>query len=249
MPSSRIIDWLLTPIYFVIFLTILVLFDLLQRIALYCLGKTAHLRCVKLLNLCLFYSLRIIRTKIEVNHQAKLEAHRSYLIVANHQSLFDISIIAHILAPLDCSFIAKKELSRNIPSVSFNLKHGRNLVIDRADGSSAVKEMIRFSKQLQQDHFGLVIFPEGTRAKDGVLKPFKQAGLVTLLRTLPEIEVVPVTIDGCWRIVAHRGLPLLSNQVVRISIAQASTRKEGQSPEDFAGQIERTIASQFMHTR
>ena len=61
-----------------------------------------------------------------------------YIIVCNHQSLYDIPPLIWYLRQIHPKFISKKELGRGIPSVSFNLRHGGSLLIDRAKAKDAL---------------------------------------------------------------------------------------------------------------
>ncbi|MFN8391451.1 MAG: 1-acyl-sn-glycerol-3-phosphate acyltransferase [Bdellovibrionota bacterium] len=206
-PPVDFIDWLLFPIFITAFAGSLLFFDPLQRIAIR-FGVAAQQRVVIWLNYALCASLRLIGTKIEVQGEDKLPTDCSCIIVSNHQSMFDIPILSVLFRRHFPRFIAKKELSKGLPSVSFNLRRGGSAVIDRSDPRQAIPEIKRMGERLEQEHFAAVIFPEGTRARRGALKPFRPAGVSTLFQTAQRARVVPVAIDGAWKLACRSKGPI-----------------------------------------
>src|SRR5690606_2165740 len=122
------------------------------------------------------------------------------IIVSNHQSMWDISPISWYLRKYHPKFISKVELGKGIPSISFNLRNGGSILIDRKNPRQAIMEMVKFSKYLQEFKRSGVIFPEGTRSKTGVPKPFRRTGLQTLFKKIPDGYVVPVTFNNSWKL-------------------------------------------------
>ena len=124
-PRASILDWLLTIPFWILFFLTLIVFEIAQRIAYYLHGQERQQQVARRLNRTLVWLTRhILRTKIEIESHFVPEPERPYLITSNHQSLFDIPILDGIFARQSPRFIAKQELSRWIPSVSFNLRSG-----------------------------------------------------------------------------------------------------------------------------
>lgn len=122
-----------------------------------------------------------------------------FVIVANHQSLIDIPVMWK-LAPerFRLRFVAKRELGAGIPLVSTCLRlQGHGLIRRRGDMVQAMKGLARFTRRCLRDGSCPVIFPEGTRSRDGSLGPFHTAGF----RRLQEISPLPVVVaaieGGC----------------------------------------------------
>lgn len=105
-------------------------------------------------------------------------------------------------------FISKKELGKGIPSVSYNLKHGGSVLIDRKNPIQALKAIENFSNYIENTKRSAVIFPEGTRSKDGTPKAFQRKGLITLFQHIPSALVVPITINNSWKILQYGKFPL-----------------------------------------
>ncbi|WP_375448154.1 lysophospholipid acyltransferase family protein [uncultured Fibrella sp.] len=121
---------------------------------------------------------------------------RPLIFVANHQSMFDISPIAWYLRQYTPVFVSKIELGRGTPSVSYNLRKSGAALVDRTDPRQAISEISRLGQRLKEGACSVVIFPEGTRSRDGQPKPFAGAGLAILLRKCPNALIVPIAITG-----------------------------------------------------
>jgi 1-acyl-sn-glycerol-3-phosphate acyltransferase len=138
--------------------------------------------------------------------------------------MYDIPFLIWILREFHPKFIAKKELGKGIPSISFALRNMGSVLIDRSDHTQAISAIREFGIACQQRGFSAVIFPEGTRARDGKMKPFKVAGLRTLLEAMPAAEIVPVSIDGSWELVQYNLLPVPYGVTVHLTVLAPITR-------------------------
>lgn len=235
-----ILDWLLTLPFSLAFLGILLIFDPLQRLA-RLFGPRAHLRVVDLLNHCLVASLKLLGTRFEISIPHPLPAGTQCVIISNHQSLFDIPLISSVLAHLAPRFVAKKELGHYVPSISFNLRQDYNALIDRQNPRESIKVIRRFGKAIAGYGFSAVIFPEGTRARDGVLKEFHAAGFTSLLEELPQALVLPVTIDGSWQLASHKYRPIPRGQTMRMVVGAPINRANFSGPRELIAEARRQI--------
>jgi 1-acyl-sn-glycerol-3-phosphate acyltransferase len=104
-------------------------------------------------------------------------------------------------------FVSKKELGKGIPSVSYNLRHGGSALIDRNDTKQALGEIVKLGKYIEVHNRSAVIFPEGTRSRDGHPKPFKTTGFKLLLKNAPSALVVPISIDNSWKMLKYGKFP------------------------------------------
>jgi 1-acyl-sn-glycerol-3-phosphate acyltransferase len=90
----------------------------------------------------------------------------------------------------------------------------------------------------------VVIFPEGTRARSGAMGRFRRAGTLALLDAAPKLDVVPVAIDGSWRLLAHNLLPIPFGVRVRIRFCAPLPRDgTAESTELLARSREKIIAT------
>jgi 1-acyl-sn-glycerol-3-phosphate acyltransferase len=195
--------------------------------------------------------LRLAGTRFVVERSGQVHPGGSYLFVSNHQSMFDIPLFGALLFRHFPKYVSKQELARRwIPSISYNLKRGGNALIDRNDRASAVEEIRRLGEREVRDRgVSAVIFPEGTRARTGVLAPFKAQGLATLMEAAPEAPVVPVAIDGSWRLVAHGLRPVPFGTRVHVRIGDPIARAAGEDPHAIAEAARGFIAAALTEWR
>ncbi len=130
------------------------------------------------------------------------------IIVANHQSLHDIPPFFWHMRKYHPKFVSKIELGKGLPSVSYNLRHGGSALIDRKDPKQALRTLMEFGRYLEKNNYAGVIFPEGTRSRNGVPKRFSSNGLKMLTKTAPSSYVVPVTINNSWKLLRNGNFPL-----------------------------------------
>lgn len=120
---------------------------------------------------------------------------KGILFMSNHQSNFDIlSLLAYLGVPK--GFVAKTELGK-VPMLSDWMKRIHCLFMDRNDIKQSASVILEGIKQLKSG-INMVIFPEGTRGKNGVMGEFKSGSFK--LATKAKAPIVPVTIDGTYKI-------------------------------------------------
>nr|WP_321450712.1 lysophospholipid acyltransferase family protein [uncultured Carboxylicivirga sp.] len=200
--------YILTPFFHLYYGLLLVIFHPIQVIANITLGDSARKKVVDILNIFLVNGLHIMGCSIKFKGFEKLPTDRPIIIISNHQSMYDIPAIVHGFKKHYPRFISKIELGKNLPSISYNLKHGKSALIDRSNRSQAVKEIFKVGRLTQSNKTAICIFPEGTRSKTGKLKAFKPAGIETLLRAIPDAIIVPFVIKGHSQLIKNGMFPL-----------------------------------------
>lgn len=118
---------------------------------------------------------------------------RPAVIASNHQSWFDIFLLAAVL-PISVRFVAKKEL-RRIPLLGRAMRQAGHIYIDRQDRRAAFDAYEEASKVIRAG-MSAVVFPEGTRSRTGELLPFKKGPFV--LAIAAQVPVVPVYCAGTF---------------------------------------------------
>lgn len=118
-----------------------------------------------------------------------------YIFMCNHQSALDIYGLLFSL-PLSFRWIAKRQLFL-IPFFGWALKRAGHISIDRENPREALKAMDEAARKIR-DGMNIIIFPEGTRSRDGSLLPFKKGGFSLALRAM--VPIVPVGIVGTSRL-------------------------------------------------
>lgn len=205
---SKFFGYLFTPIFYILFFGFLCIFHPIQWVCFKLSGYKAHKTSVDILNLFLTYSNWALFNSVTFINKQNLPTDRPIIFVANHQSMYDIPGMIWHLRKHQPKFISKIELTKNIPSISYNLRVGGGANINRKDSKQAVSELIKLGRRMKENNWSTVIFAEGTRAKDGKLKPFQVGGIATLLKVVPDALVVPVAIENSWKIVRYGMFPL-----------------------------------------
>jgi 1-acyl-sn-glycerol-3-phosphate acyltransferase len=217
---NKLFGYILTPIHYLLFGLLLCLFHPIQWICLKLGGQEGHKKAVDLLNFFLLGTYLVMGTRILFKNPYDLPTNRPIIFVANHQSMYDIPALIWFLRKYHAKFISKIELTKGIPSISFNLKYGGGANIDRKDSKQAVAEIIKLADRMQKFNWSTVIFPEGTRAKNGHIKPFAIGGIATLLKKVPNALIVPIAINGSWRLVQYGKFPMSAGQKITWEILE-----------------------------
>lgn len=239
--SHRVIDWVITPLYVAIFFAILVLFHPIHAIATYC-SKRLHKHLLDLMNICIVLNIRFITgARYRVIGTPTLPPNRSVILVSNHQSMYDIPMIMWECRTREVGFIAKRELGRWIPSISLALRRLGSVLIDRKDAAVAVRQIQEFGRAKESARQVAAVFPEGTRARDGVMKKFKPTGLKALLETMPSALVQPVAIRGNWQLLRYHFTPVPYGTSIELEFLEP-IEPSGMSHQEVAAMVEQRIA-------
>jgi 1-acyl-sn-glycerol-3-phosphate acyltransferase len=152
--------------------------------------------------------LFVSRIKVSVQGLANVDPSRSYIYMSNHQSNFDIPVLlAHL--PIQFRWLAKAELFK-IPIFSRAMRGAGYVRIDRFNRESAIESLKQAAAKMK-DGVSVMIFPEGTRSRDGNIRPFKKGGFVMAVDT--GIPIVPVILQGTWPIMAKSSWRINTGEV------------------------------------
>jgi 1-acyl-sn-glycerol-3-phosphate acyltransferase len=115
------------------------------------------------------------------------------VFVSNHQSWFDIFLLAGLI-PLHVRFVSKKELQK-VPILGKAMKASGHIFIDRENRQKAFGAYDEVSKAIREG-LSAIVFPEGTRSRTGELQPFKKGPFV--LAIAAQVPVVPTYCAGTF---------------------------------------------------
>lgn len=205
---QKLLAYPLSVLYLIAFSLALLVFHPIQWVCFNVFGYEQHRKSVALLNLCLMRCTHFLGTTYSFENKNDLPTDRPLIIVPNHQSLHDISPIIWYMRKWHPKFVSKSELGKGIPSVSYNLRHGGSVLIDRNDSRQSLNAIAKLGRYIEEHHRSAVIFPEGTRSLTGHPKPFKLTGLKVLMRNAPSAWVVPISIDNSWKMMRYGKFPL-----------------------------------------
>jgi 1-acyl-sn-glycerol-3-phosphate acyltransferase len=236
----RLRDWLFSIPFLLSFGLILLVFDVAQRIA-RLFGRRPHEYVVGALQVALVRSFSLCGTRLDIERSPLARPRTPYLIVANHQSMFDIPIFGAVFFTNFPKYVSKKSLARWIPSISYNLRRGGNALIDRGDPEQAVEAIQTLASEVRTRGVSAVIFPEGRRARCGELGKFRPRGTLALLEAAPETAVVPVCIDQSWQLLRHNLLPIPFGTRVHVWIGDPIPRRHDEDREALLLEVEDRI--------
>jgi 1-acyl-sn-glycerol-3-phosphate acyltransferase len=144
-------------------------------------------------------AVSFVRTQIK--SKAKIRKGTAYIIISNHQSLYDIIALVTALG-IQYRWFIKKEVLK-IPIFGYALYASRNIFIDRANTASAIESINKGIDRLPEG-VSIMVFAEGTRSSDGQIHEFKKGGFVTAVRR--KIPILPVTVNGSRRVLPKGSL-------------------------------------------
>ena len=137
--------------------------------------------------------VRLLLVPITVTGRENIDAGQSYVFVSNHQSFLDVFAIYGWL-PVNFKWLMKKEL-RRIPFVGFACKVAGHIFVDRSNPVAALHSIKEIEEELQNG-VSTVIFPEGTRTKNGEMGRFKRGAFQVALDL--HLPIVPISLTGCY---------------------------------------------------
>jgi 1-acyl-sn-glycerol-3-phosphate acyltransferase len=237
---EKLLSYPLSVVYYFCFGLCLVIFHPIQWICLNVFGYQAHKKSVDYLNFFLVRCTNILGTTYSFNNRELIPKNVPIIFVANHQSLYDIVGIIWFLRKFHAKFVSKKELGKGIPSVSYNLRHGGSVLIDRKDPKQAIPVIKGLSEYIEKHNRAAVIFPEGTRSKNGTPKEFALSGIKILCKYAPSAYVVPISINNSWKMVKFGVFPMGLGNKLEFIIHKPIAVKD-YAFEEIASKTEETI--------
>ncbi|MEJ8553030.1 lysophospholipid acyltransferase family protein [Tepidibacter sp. Z1-5] len=160
-------------------------------------------------------------TKVNVIGEDNIPNNEAVLFVSNHQGNFDIPILLGFIKKPK-AFVAKEELKK-LPLLRTWMEYMNCIFLNRSNNRESVKSIKQGINNLKQG-YSMVIFPEGTRSKDGKLGEFKPGALK--LATKSKVSIVPVTINGSKDIM-KKGSFIIRPAEVEVIISEPVEITEG----------------------
>lgn len=136
---------------------------------------------------------------VEFSSDIAEQPEKQYLVVCNHQSLADIPVIRAALPGLKLRFVAKKELKWGFPGVSTALRVGRHALVHRKSNMhKGMAELRRLGRMARHREISPVVFPEGTRSRNGEVKQFR-GGAIRVLNNEYPLPIMVIAVDGGYK--------------------------------------------------
>jgi 1-acyl-sn-glycerol-3-phosphate acyltransferase len=175
--------------------------------------------------------------RVDVTGLERLEPGRTYVFVSNHQSIYDIPILFWSL-PYQLRIIAKESLGR-FPFLGWHLRRTGHMLVDRRRPDRA--RIFDWASRLTSDGLSLIVFPEGTRSRDGHVARFKGGSFLLALQA--GLPVVPLSIIGSRHVMLKGRLATYPGAVRLVVHDPIDTRElSGLDPKEFGERVRRVIA-------
>jgi 1-acyl-sn-glycerol-3-phosphate acyltransferase len=184
------------------------------------------------------------RVTLHVQGLEKAEQDAVFIVMSNHQSLYDIPVLFQALQRR-VRMVAKKELFQ-IPVWAQAMRSAGFIELDRQDRFRAIQSLAAAEEALTAKT-SIWIAPEGTRSATGELGPFKKGGFHLAQST--GMSILPVTIDGTRHVLPARGWSVHSGAAVRVTIHDPidPKRYSREQLSDLMAQVRAAIASALPH--
>ncbi len=143
-------------------------------------------------------------SRLTITGKEDIDTTKSYIIVANHVSQFDIFLV-YGWTPLDIKWVMKKEM-RKVPFLGIACATMGHIFIDRSNRGEALQTLEAF-KATMQPGTSVMFFPEGTRSDGKALLPFKK-GAFSMAKDM-DLPILPVTILGTEKILPNKSVKLM----------------------------------------
>jgi 1-acyl-sn-glycerol-3-phosphate acyltransferase len=185
--------------------------------------------------------LKVCGVKVEVNGAENINRDLPCIYMSNHQSYFDIFTLLAGL-PADFKFIMKKSLMR-IPLLGTTMRKAGYLSVDRRNRKSAIISMDAAAEKIRNGA-SILVFPEGTRSKDGHLQDFKKGGFHTAFKA--GCNIVPISILNS-RDIVPKGSLRIKKGTIKMSIGRLIPVKDysRENINDLITRTRETIISQM----
>jgi len=174
---------------------------------------------------------------VTVEGAENADPQKTYVVVCNHQSQFDIFLVYGWLK-LDLKWVLKAEL-RKIPGVGIGCEKAGHIFVDR-NNSEQSRKAISDALDRVGNGVGVLFFAEGTRSMDGKLLPFKKGAF--RFATSQNLPILPVTIVGTRDIQKPKSVLIFPGKV-KLVIHPAIEVEGADESVNLRGVMERTEAT------
>ncbi len=178
-------------------------------------------------------------TRVHVVGRENIDPDRSYIIMSNHQSQFDI-LAFYGYWRHQFRWVLKEEL-RKVPGIGWFCAAGGHLFIDRSSREKAIASLKK-AAPLLKGGISVMIFPEGTRSTSGRLLPFKKGGFMLALDM--GLPIMPVSISGSRLVAPNHSVSVLPGTIKITAHPAIDTASYGmERREELMAEVRRVINS------
>jgi 1-acyl-sn-glycerol-3-phosphate acyltransferase len=187
--------------------------------------------------------IRMCGIKVEVEGLENLRGLKSYVLVSNHQSFFDIfAVLAYL--PGDTRFVAKKELLK-VPLVGYAMVTNGHIIVDRQGGGRSIRRALDAAR----NSYPVCIFAEGHRHNDGRVHDFEEGA--AWLAIMSKLPCVPMAVSGSGAFFPREAKVVVPGGRMRIKVLAPIATEDLKSSDRKAltHQLEEAVRSAFSPDR
>jgi 1-acyl-sn-glycerol-3-phosphate acyltransferase len=153
--------------------------------------------------------MKICGVKLETRGLEKVDQSNNYVFVGNHLSFMDTPVVLATI-PQQFLFLVNVRFVK-LPFLGWHLQRTGHLAVDAADMRASLKVMTEAAKRIEDRKLSVLLFPEGTRSKDGTMKEFKEGAAYIAIKS--GATVVPFALRGTAEIIAVGSLHVRPGKV------------------------------------
>lgn len=181
--------------------------------------------------------VRAAGIRVDISGLEHMPQGRACIFMCNHVSNLDPPVVLPLL-PGRCSVMLKKELM-NIPILGRAMRMGQFIPVERGGKRDAAQASVIAASEALGNGLNMLVFPEGTRSKDGRLSAFKKGPFFLAMQTMA--PVVPVMISGTEKMM-RKGSAAITPGVAYVRMLPAIEPADFQSREDLLRAVYTAIA-------
>jgi len=140
--------------------------------------------------------LAILGIKREITGRENFRKDKTYIFMANHLSMLDGPMLITLI-PQFVRVIAKEELFK-VPILGHGMKIVGFISVDRKGQQSGKKSIAKAADMIKNRNSSFLVFPEGTRSRDGTLQQFRRGGFFLALHS--GVPIVPISVSGAYEL-------------------------------------------------
>ena len=207
----------------------------------WCLTKPFDRRLLILHRFTSFWAALYIWTmpawSLKISGRKNIKKNTAYMVVSNHQSQLDILVAFNLF--FHFKWVSKAEVFK-VPLIGWNMVLNEYIKIKRGDRQSAETMMQQCEASIARGN-SVYFFPEGTRSRDGRLKPFKLGAFI--LAQKMKIPILPIAINGSKNALPKHSINFHGRHNMRIQVLEEIpyTRFENLSVEETAELARKSI--------
>ncbi|WP_394826178.1 lysophospholipid acyltransferase family protein [Pendulispora albinea] len=173
--------------------------------------------------------------KVRTIHRDRIAPNQAYVMAANHTSIADIVLLFTLFRQF--KWVSKRE-NFNLPILGWNMWLSKYIPLVRGDATST-RIMLERCRKFLREGMSIMMFPEGTRSRDGRVKPFKHGAFTLAHET--GVPVVPIAIHGGHALIPKHGTTFAATAELTVEVLEPIPSTQFDDPVELGNAVRRRI--------